>query len=636
MRFKYNFFSTLLFLCFFFAFITALCQEKKITDNLVFQAKPVITSDFFKSDNSKLLSPDDYDGILKRGFQKLTDGLVDEAEKDFESVIFGAPEYGGGYYGIGLCSKFRGDTIKALKQFQEAVLKDAFFGPAHLELGDLQFSSNLEDAKKRYLMAKKLMPESVEPVYRLGLIDLHHNSLNKAKRKFKKGLRMDPRHYGLNYMLGRIRFLENNYKSAVKYFSKCIAENEQDVDVITWRAVCYMIIGENNAAINDLDKGILIQPDNSFLYTMRGALHYQKRKYLDAVNDFSRTFLLAPPANSDFKLGEGLYPQTEEFKYLLNLVQESSHFKDSKMQADMAKVVSSLLIKNYQTSLITLKPYLKSGESIPIFFHGLILEKKRKKREALEKYKLIEKSSPVFTDAQKRIGHIIFEELGDRDLAYSIFHQLTLEDSTYVLGFKFKGNILLMKGEYQQAVYEYNKAIRLDSAGSDLYFNRAACFMALNQNQESLDDLKRVVELKPKDAESWANMGFIQLAMGDTTAAKESFSHSIENKYNAKVYFNRGLILLHEKNYAGAIEDFKKLDIYTDYYDAALLNISSCFYFLKEYQKCIDNLNIVLSRNSQEAKAYYLRGLCYLKQKKAAEADSDFRIAKSLGLVKAE
>ena len=636
MKSKCNFFSTLLFLCFFFAFKPAWCQERKITDNLVFQAKPVVTSDFFKSDNSKLLSPDDYDGILGRGFQKLSDGLVNEAEKDFESVIYGAPEYGGGYYGIGLCSKFRGDTVKALEKFREAVLKDAFFGPAHLELGDLQFSSNPEDAEKSYLMARKLMPESVEPVYRLGLMDLHHNSLSKAKRKFKKGLRMDPRHFGLNYMLGRIRFMENMHKSAVKYFSKCIAENQQDVDVITWRAVCYTVLGKYSAAIKDLDNSILIQPDNSFLYTIRGALNYQKRKYLEAVNDFSRTFMLAPPANSDFRVGEGLYPQTEEFKFLLNLVQESSHFKDSKMQADMAKVVSSLLIKKNQTALNTLKPYLKTGESIPIYFHGVILEKKRKKREALENYKVIEKSSPVFTDAQKRIGHITFEELEDMDLAYSIFHQLTMEDSTYVLGFKFKGNILTKKGDYQQAISEYNRAIKIDSTGSDLFFNRAACFMALNKNQESLSDLERVVNLKPRDAESWANMGFIQLAMGDTTAAKESFSISLENKYNPKVYFNRALILMHEKDYAGAIEDFKKLDIYTDYYDAALLNISSCFYFLKEYQKSIDGLNVVIGRNSKEAKAYYLRGLCYLKQENPAQAESDIRTAKQLGLEKVE
>lgn len=583
-----------------------------------------------------MLNPDDYEGLLERGFQKLYEGLPDEALIDFESVVFGAPDYGGGYYGIGLCHKVKGDTIQAAEYFRKAVKKDVFFGPAFLELGDLQFTDNIEDALKNYRVAEKLMPESAEPLYRLGLVDLLDNKVYRAKRKFKKALVLEPLHFQTNYMMGRLFFIKLRGRKAAEYFTNCMEVDPENAEIFVWRAVCNMIRKKEEAALQDLSSALVIEPENMLLYTMRGALKYDQKAYLEAAEDFSQTFLLSPPANSDFKVSQGFYPQTEEFKFLLSLILDTNNFKDKKQQEDLAQAVCALLIQKYQTAIAVLKPYLKREESTSNFIHGVILEKTRRTREALESYELCEAGSPVYTEAQKRIGFIKFEILEDYPSAYPIFQELTQQDSTYVMGYKYKGIIHTMNKEYESAIAEFSQAIKYDSIGSDLYFNRASCLLALNQQQEGLTDFERVVQLKPEDAESWQQIGDVKLSMGDTIAAKESYALSLKFKYNSELFFKRGLILLTEKNYLEAIEDFKKIETYSPNFEAARLNISNCLYFLKEYQQAITFLNAIIERNSKEPKAYFLRGLCYLRQQKQEEADYNFKLAKSLGMEAAD
>ena len=183
-------------------------QEKSFTDNFSFEAKPVISSDYLKQDNFKYLSPDNYNGLLERGFYKLSKGSIDEAILDFESVATGAPHYGGGYYGIAMCYKVKGDSVQAENFFMKSISKDVTFGPSYLELGDLTLFKKPAVAEQRYKAAMSLMPESAEPLYRLSIIALNKKDVKTAKIYLKKTMALEPDHLPANLIIGQFLFSE--------------------------------------------------------------------------------------------------------------------------------------------------------------------------------------------------------------------------------------------------------------------------------------------------------------------------------------------------------------------------------------------------------------------------------------------
>ena len=81
------------------------------------------------------------------------------------------------------------------------------------------------------------------------------------------------------------------------------------------------------------------------------------------------------------------------------------------------------------------------------------------------------------------------------------------------------------KGEYKQAIKDYDKEISLHLEASVIYTNRAFSYISLQENDKAIADLSKAIELNPEDD---------------------------------KIYFFRSLIHFRQGYYMQAIEDFKK------------------------------------------------------------------------------
>lgn len=170
------------------------------------------------------------------------------------------------------------------------------------EYGNYLYSiSKNIDAEKYYLESLEVKPENVLALTFLGLNSLILNKLDEAKNYIMRAINIEPNHEYIQFCTGRILFACGEYEDAKRYLVSAVAQNPdietqntlaltyeklgdfnqainifknieskapQSISVLMDIARCYEKLGENDNALEYLDKVVAIFPDNEDAHEM--------------------------------------------------------------------------------------------------------------------------------------------------------------------------------------------------------------------------------------------------------------------------------------------------------------------------------------------------------------------------------
>jgi len=88
-----------------------------------------------------------------------------------------------------------------------------------------------------------------------------------------------------------------------------------------------------------------------------------------------------------------------------------------------------------------------------------------------------------------------------------------------------EGNKALKHRDYQVAIWNYQKAISLDSESPNFHFNLGLTYYEIGNYSESIDSFKRVELLVPNQTDTYYNLALAH--------------HKMSNTRLADIYFNR-------------------------------------------------------------------------------------------------
>lgn len=122
-----------------------------------------------------------------------------------------------------------------------------------------------------------------------------------------------------------------------------------------------------------------------------------------------------------------------------------------------------------------------------------------------------------------------------------------------------KGDASLAAGQLDQAITEYNQAIKLAPSGSDGFIGRGTVRLRQQKVEEALADFDEAVRLNPNSLLAYNNRGDAHFSLRQFDLAIADFNHVIDRDPNAfQAYCNRGNAYAAKGALSTAIDDLTK------------------------------------------------------------------------------
>ena len=173
-----------------------------------------------------------------------------------------------------------------------------------------------------------------------------------------------------------------------------------------------------------------------------------------------------------------------------------------------------------------------------------------------------------------------------------------------------KGLATSSLGRYEDAIYCYHRASNLDPFDPEIWLGRGAALSSLGQYEEALDSYDRAVQFDSENADAWNNRGTVLARLGRYEEALDSYDRAVEfDPEDVDSWKNRGTVLSKLGSHEEALDCYDQT-IKLNPVDAdAWNNRGSALHQLGRYQEALDSYNQAISIDPLNEYAWHNKGL---------------------------
>ena len=188
-----------------------------------------------------------------------------------------------------------------------------------------------------------------------------------------------------------------------------------------------------------------------------------------------------------------------------------------------------------------------------------------------------------------------------------------------------RGVTYVVKGDHDQAIQDYGKAIALNPDNAEPYCNRGIAYRKKGDHDQAIQDFDKAIDLNPDDAGAYYNRGVTYGEKGDLDRAIQDFDKAIDLKPDyAEAYNNRGVAYRKKDEHARAIQDYDKAVALKPDAAEAYSNRGIAYGEKGDHDQAIQDYGKAIDLKPDDAEAYQNRGLAYVRQGEFARAIQDF------------
>ncbi|MEH2413868.1 tetratricopeptide repeat protein [Nostoc sp.] len=167
------------------------------------------------------------------------------------------------------------------------------------------------------------------------------------------------------------------------------------------------------------------------------------------------------------------------------------------------------------------------------------------------------------------------------------------------------GDECFEKGEYTNAITNYNQALKVKSSDVDLYYKRGLAHYQIGDYEAAIADYSQAIQMNLHDAKSYNKRGLALSQLGRLEEAINDYTQAIRINPNVAVaYKNRAEARSHIGDNQGAIEDYTQAIKINPHYADAYKNRGIARYLLGSQPGFPQAIKI----NPKDAIAYKKRG----------------------------
>ena len=467
------------------------------------------------------------------------------------------------------------------------------------------------------------------------------NNSSKAAFYYQKSVALDPDNATLRLKYARTLDKLGKENLAVKEYNEILARGSENAEVLQALEKIYI-------------KKLVSEPNSAELNSNLGAILQKQKKY-DAALTYYKTAESLDSGNITTRLNIGtLYQQMKDYNNALSAYNSVIALYPNNFEANLyrAKVLAELgedkeAIKAFQktlsidpTSVVakrelftvlkkTMTPteminYLSNDAAVDkstitaLYEYAKELHTQNKLDDAIACYNEVlkhESNNPEiyanlaiayvnnkdYANAQKIVNGVKNRFATDKsikdatELVYQTVNNKKYEDA----------NRYFSNSEYQNALNIY---LTIYPAPKDVLIAIAACYKGLDKIDKAIEYYKKAYNMDKKDSE-------IAYYLGVLYAEKEAWS-------SAKIYLQESIKLDPKNNNAKDL-----LSTVVEQNNLNLINKVISYYNEKNYEQALKLISQILTEDSNNAYAYYYRGLIYDAQEKPLQAIPEYKKA---------
>lgn len=254
-------------------------------------------------------------------------------------------------------------------------------------------------------------------------------------------------------------------------------------------AVRLRSMGQLEAALEECNEAIRLQPNDALPYNNRGVILHNMGRYPDALEDYTRAIQLQPDyaiayANHSTTLHEiGLYEEAlEDDNRAIKLQPDNPDFYEH-------RVIILDEMGRYEEALEDCNQAIKLQPDNPDFYEhrAFILHKMDRYEEALEDCNHAIKLQPDSAEFYHGRGIILCRMERYEEALEDHNHAIKLQPNNAKF-YDIHGVTLHVMGRYQEALEDHNHAIQLQPDNADFYDGRAITLRAMGREDEARAD----------------------------------------------------------------------------------------------------------------------------------------------------
>jgi protein O-mannosyl-transferase len=214
---------------------------------------------------------------------------------------------------------------------------------------------------------------------------------------------------------------------------------------------------------------------------------------------------------------------------------------------------------------------------------------------------------------------------GDLDQAIEDYNKAIEIHPDSPLGYNNRGDAYLNQGDFEQAISDYTRAMELDPRFVEAYYNRGTAYLKLGEFPQALADFDMAIRVNPDYSRAYYNRGTIYLKQGDAEAAIQDFSRAIQiDPDYAQAYNNRGNLFLKQGDFEGAMSDFNRALKANPGIPEIYNNRGNIYMARGQLNEAVKDFNKALELNPNYASVYCNRGMAFEEAGDHGRAIADY------------
>lgn len=458
--------------------------------------------------------------------------------------------------------------------------------------------------------------EAFIEAYKQGCRALEEYDLYHTQKHIDEATEISPDHPDLLVLTARYLMTNGQIAEAHTLLSDSINKNDEDLNAVIHRGHLFFRMGKFQDAYDDYKKANTIDPESTDLLFPLGKCCISLGKYEEAIEHLQRLRDKLPYNREVWILLNSAYC------FLIDelAAQSVMNPEDTEIQYRLAEAYwgNKKLEESYE----------------------LLISLQEKNRLDTKTYVLLCK---------------VLLRLNKKELAYStVCKALELFPKEHELVF-YKACILDELGEYEEAIFYYDRAIDLDPEDATSYNNKAHLQNRLKRYNEALDNVQQAIKLASNNAHAYKNKGEALLGLQlyeDSLAACEEaltiypylvdayvikmklfaavnqYDNALNTFRNAmdlglkdtRLYYEKGNVLYLNERYEEAVYACDQALELDENNQEACYCKGLCYYYQDNYEQAVHCFDQAIEKDGLYEQAYYYKALCLSEDEKREEA----------------